>query len=665
MLSEKYRSLLEAYTQFWEETSPAPDLPPPPLQIAVSSPTEIQTSYGILPIVRAVGTADPSLPQDARTATITRDLSVLYGAETWQKAMQSPSYQRLVHEIVQAADSLGDDAHRLVRRALALGFDPVNSRWWDFVHRHSTDPQQNYFLREIADEAAHQHLLQYPDPTGTYYLVFSQYATSRQAWLETFDLHPTAGKQVFLVMEPTPEIVEAAFKRMKNVSTFMSFIRVAVDAYLERIRNSPTLMRKYGALPKIRVAYTVSPVAADKVHAYFVHHWGNNEATIVFTGNYFLRPFENMAFPQELPLPSWALNVVKTVIHELSHITAFGHGQEFSQTFKDIDNLDPNLKFDLTAALVRITESIIGPRKKTVAEIEKALRDKFWKESEDVFASIRRRPVDRSEIVTQHYRRVHEASTRLLEAIRSASPGAGLGPTAQAGLGVYQAPGPVGPQASPEGRSGAAPGGRGVGPTAGLPAAGGTRRQAPSVGGGERWLHPGRFAPGSWKEQSADDTYFEFIREPRPGESDPQLSNFVGDLPPSIQQDVQQTTVRFGWFSKWALHILQWADRNPHVEPLRRYVDIARGKWLPYKASITGMAYDRLIEWSRLGVRRANILSEMLLQATEKSEMLDRPLTREEIDELAKKLGADDEVVWVFYRVLGDLKWVLDTLSRS
>jgi len=132
-----------------------------------------------------------------------------------------------------------------------------------------------------------------------------------------------------------------------------------------------------------------------------------------------------------------------------------------------------------------------------------------------------------------------------------------------------------------------------------------------------------------------------------------------------VQQDVQQTTVRFGWFSKWALHILQWADRNPHIEPLRRYVDIARGKWLPYKASITSLAYDRLTEWSRLRVRRANILSEMLLQATEKSETLGRPLTEEEITEVAKKLGADDEVVWVFYRVLGDLKWVLNTLEQE
>ena len=667
MLSEKYRSLLEAYTQFWEETSPAPDLPPPPLQIAVSSPTEIQTSYGILPIVRAAGAADPSLPQDARTATITRDLSVLYGAETWQRAMQSPSYRRLVHEIVRAADSLGNDAYRLVRRALTLGLDPVNSRWWDFLHRHSADPQQNYFLREITDEAAHQHLLRHPDPTGTYYLVFSESITDAQAWRETFHPYLLSGEKLFLVMEPTPETVKAAFKRLKNISTFMNFIRLTVDEYLERIQNSPPWMRRYGTLPKIRVAYTVSPVAAEEMRAYFVHHWGNNEATIVFTGNFFLRLPSGVVSSEEPTLTAWALNVVKTVIHELSHITAFKHDQEFSQTLREIDALDPEMKFGLANALARITESIIGRDKKTVDEIEKALQEKFWKESYSVFSSIQRRPLDRSEIVTQHYRRVYEASTRLLEAVRPAPLGARPGQEAQGRLSDYQTPGPVGPPTALEGRSGAAPGSRGGGPTAGLPAAGRTRGQTPSMGGGERWLDPERFAPGSWKRQPADDAYFEYIREPRTPEPDPQLSSFVGAqaLPPSVQQDVQQTTVRFGWFSKWALHILQWADRNPHIEPLRRYVDIARGKWLPYKTSITSMAYDRLTEWSRLGVRRANILSEMLLQATEKSETLGRPLTQEEINELAKKLGADKEVMWVFHRVLGDLKWVLNTLEQE
>ena len=672
-LTQKLRSLMEAYADFWKKTSPAPRLPPPPLQIGFGVTPEVKTSYGVLPIVRASGlfvassTGTP-IPQDARASTILADLATLYGPEEWVKAVGDPSFSVLHGEIIQAARDLGDELFKHLHRAVALSFDPINSRWWaQLASPMSQFPQKIDLLRWFVEEPGHEYLLRYPDPTGSYYLIPHPEGVRNGEWEAVFgQFDPTGrGATTYFVAEPTPDALNAAFGHLKNVSKVMEFLRKATDAYLRQIPKSGPLMQKYQKAPRVKLAYSLGLKEAPKAYAYFIHRWAESETTVVFTGGHFLYAWLRTHTPQ-FSLAKWSLEVVDTVIHELSHIMASGHGQEFTQAYQELDATDPLLKFKLSSELEDLIVEMAGGGQRSPGELRNTVVQ-MWRDTEKAAKALQGRPVDRSEIVTQHYRRVYDASAKLLSAIRKAASGGGQGQGLPGRAGVHQAPGPVGPQASAQGRGRAASGGRGRGPAPGPSTTAPPRRPPPKMVGIERWLNPSRFGRGSWPEYSADDAYFRHIPDAKPVEPDPQLSDFVGvkALPGSVQGDVRDATARFGWFSKWALHILQWADRNQHIEPLQRYVDVARGKWLPYKTSITKMAYERLTEWSQLGVRRANILSEMLLQATEQSETLRRPLTEEEIGELARKLGADEEVVGAFHRVLGDLRWVLDTLEHE
>ncbi len=127
----------------------------------------------------------------------------------------------------------------------------------------------------------------------------------------------------------------------------------------------------------------------------------------------------------------------------------------------------------------------------------------------------------------------------------------------------------------------------------------------------------------------------------------------AGDPPPLENDDLermQNDLTRFGAFSKRFLSLVQWAERNPHVEPLQRYLSLLAKGW-EYKNSFTLPADDKIQLWDKLGKTRSDKLSRILLDTTIKSWKVKRRLTDEEEIEIGKKYKADELTMQVYRSV--------------
>ena len=668
----KLSDLLRAYERFWVDTSPEKDLPPPPLQVGLSATTEIDTSYGTVPLVRlnpvisAAGQFASKLTREGhlRASLMLSDLATLYGAPHWRfVSYYKASYDELVKAIQNAEPVLEDLVIRYFDNLAKVAVAGQPTGWWKAYTSFAKTSAD--LVREITDAyyqtATMGHLLRYPSPSGKYYLLAPPIEGAEVTWGAAFEQFTWPGMPSAFLAKPKEESIEKAFSALKYTDRIMDIIHKYANRWVHKVPGSA------GPVPGVRIAINPSRSAISKeLMAFFMSIGLHDEPVVVFTGeNLFYMPYMEPEAEKWLThLPSetheiWAAGVVHLLRHELTHLVYLGHRRDFLSALSRLTRHTMSEGFAMMEELVQVIEQASN---ELVEDPKDVIEYYLLREIQDARDALSYSTVSRKQALVEYKEAISNVIARVRDRLRAYAPGlpSGAGPVREATV-----PSRPAPKAKRQGRGPAGTGGLTKGKGA---EAGPTARGAPS--GMERIgsrLEVGGFTPGSWPEPPTDKPYFSLPHTPEPEPSSPELEAAVGAeaLPPNVAQEVRPAVARFGKWAPYVLHILQWADRNPHIEPLQRYVEIARAKWLPYKASVLKVAADRLSEWTSLGVRRANILSEMLLQATERSERAKRPLTPEEIGALARELKADEEVVGMFHKVLGDLRWVLDTMEEE
>jgi hypothetical protein len=120
---------------------------------------------------------------------------------------------------------------------------------------------------------------------------------------------------------------------------------------------------------------------------------------------------------------------------------------------------------------------------------------------------------------------------------------------------------------------------------------------------------------------------------------------------------------KYGFGSKWAMTLLQLADRNPHITGLRKYVTNVRSWWTD-KMKFIGRADQRLQEWRDLGDKRAAAVGAFMQDLTVVSyEEGKKYGPRDEaFAKLVRKHGLDEEQLAMVADIEGDFNAVLDEL---
>ncbi len=134
------------------------------------------------------------------------------------------------------------------------------------------------------------------------------------------------------------------------------------------------------------------------------------------------------------------------------------------------------------------------------------------------------------------------------------------------------------------------------------------------------------------------------------GPGDPIGPDAPVPLDSSDEARIQTDLTKFGLISKYFLTLTQWAERNPDIEPLQRYMNHLAEGW-EYKNHFTFPADEKIQLWDKLGKVRSDRLSKILLESTKSSWRKKRRLTEDELVNLAKKYKADAVTMQVFHGI--------------
>lgn len=135
-------------------------------------------------------------------------------------------------------------------------------------------------------------------------------------------------------------------------------------------------------------------------------------------------------------------------------------------------------------------------------------------------------------------------------------------------------------------------------------------------------------------------------------------------LPPFMRRRVSESVANYGWFSSWALNLLQINDRNMNpdgtskVPGLKRYVDMAR-QWAATRSQIMGEAEQRVNEIQRLSKDRRDKMFEVLYEEQLEEDSSFRGYT----DQQLRTKGFDDEMLAVRHGIKEDFGRMLDRMQ--
>lgn len=128
------------------------------------------------------------------------------------------------------------------------------------------------------------------------------------------------------------------------------------------------------------------------------------------------------------------------------------------------------------------------------------------------------------------------------------------------------------------------------------------------------------------------------------------------ETPQEVSERIRADLDKVNRIGKYMETILQFVYRNPHIPEIKRYVDVVRDHFSQKRNYWMMRANDTADSWNRLGKKKGRILSDILFEATIRSDRLGRQLMEREIAEIGSRLGADRDVMEVFDMIQRDFR---------